>query len=180
MEKVETTDGYWWVWRPGHPVATKAGWALEHRIIAFEGGLLAAGSRSHVHHINHNRKDNRLENLVVLTRREHAALHGEERRILDPHEAARLYASGLTTVVIAQMLGSHTGNISRALAQVGMKARPWGPLRKDIDEAKVIGRLRAGEPVLRIARSLGCSIGPIDRIRRGAGIAPRPPGRPEG
>lgn len=32
-----------------------------------------------VHHINHNRADNRLENLQLLTFKEHASLHMKER-----------------------------------------------------------------------------------------------------
>jgi hypothetical protein len=33
-----------------------------------------------VHHINRDRKDNRLENLQLMTHREHAQLHAFERK----------------------------------------------------------------------------------------------------
>jgi len=38
------------------------------------------GTDEDVHHINHDRQDNRPENLVVLTKAEHQRLHAETRR----------------------------------------------------------------------------------------------------
>lgn len=60
---------------PEHPKATKNGYVLYHRVAAENmiGRLLK--DNKVVHHINHNKFDNREENLMVLTKEEHAKLH---------------------------------------------------------------------------------------------------------
>ena len=72
--------GYWAIKDPAHPCANKNGYVLEHRKIAYDAGILVDLSMD-VHHINHDKKDNRLENLQVLTPGEHHSLHG----LQEPH-----------------------------------------------------------------------------------------------
>lgn len=73
--------GYVWLHRPGHPIANSKGYVQEHRLVAWEAGLLSAAKfepRSDavvVHHINGVKTDNRLENLRVTTLGEHTADH---------------------------------------------------------------------------------------------------------
>jgi len=62
-----------------HPKATKHGYVLHHRIIMenYLGRLLS--SEEVVHHINGDKLDNRIENLELLSAKEHASMHGRTK-----------------------------------------------------------------------------------------------------
>ncbi len=77
------TDGYYAVYMPDHPNSEKRGWVLEHRLIMSQmlGRPLKKGEV--VHHKNHNRLDNRPENLELFASPgEHTKV--EHPEILDP------------------------------------------------------------------------------------------------
>lgn len=69
--------GYRIVYDPTHPLAMKHGYVLEHRKIAWDAGILT-DRRHQVHHINHDRLDNRPENLTSIDGSTHARVHLEE------------------------------------------------------------------------------------------------------
>ncbi len=85
VDSIRTFHGYVHLYRPGHPTSTKAGYTMEHRMIAYDvlGGIEADDV---VHHINGVRHDNRLNNLVVMSKAEHDALpKAPKRPIKCPH-----------------------------------------------------------------------------------------------
>lgn len=72
-------DGYRAVYLPDHPHSSKEGYVMEHILVMEEsiGRYLKKGEV--VHHKNHIRSDNRIENLQLMTFEEHARLHMKER-----------------------------------------------------------------------------------------------------
>lgn len=67
-------DGYVDIWKPKHPIARAEGYVFEHRMMAWDAGLLTDPS-DEVHHKNETKDDNRLENFEILTPQAHHAEH---------------------------------------------------------------------------------------------------------
>ena len=75
----KTTKGYIALYKPGHPNADKNGLVMEHRFIMSEHIGRPIRDDEAVHHINGNKKDNRLENLLLMDLGEHSAYHNRKR-----------------------------------------------------------------------------------------------------
>lgn len=170
-----TKDGYVRVRRPGHPLAVHKPWVYEHRAVAFDAGMLdGPDDHRHVHHKNHDKTDNRLENLEVLT----ASAHGAEHRTFDVDRAVSLYLAGASTIAVGREIGVDPSAISRVLAKVGIPARKGAPNKVDVDLSVVLPRLRAGEAPGWVARDIGVGEAVIRRVGREHGIPGRRAGRP--
>lgn len=77
--RTSTNKGYKIVYAPEHPRAWASGYFYEHVILMEQHIGRLIDSKEHVHHRNHNRLDNRIENLELLTAKEHAAHHAAAR-----------------------------------------------------------------------------------------------------
>jgi hypothetical protein len=79
-------DGYIRTYAPSHPWPRRGGYVPEHvRVVELAMGRRIAPGEV-VHHKNHDRRDNRLENLEVLA----ASVHSRHHRQLDTHLRVRL------------------------------------------------------------------------------------------
>ena len=76
IRKVVSKGEYNYAVVPEHPNRTNNNYVLEHRVIMENhlGRLLRDDEV--IHHKNGNKKDNRIENLELLTNEEHTKLHG--------------------------------------------------------------------------------------------------------
>lgn len=78
--RVITRDGYVMLKMPGHHLADKANYVLEHRLVWEEANGRRLRPDEAVHHIDGVKDDNRPENLVALTNSEHQKIHGKRPR----------------------------------------------------------------------------------------------------
>ena len=72
-------DGYISIYFPDHPKSTKDGYIMEHILVMEKHIGRHLNDCECVHHKNKNRSDNRIENLVLMTKSDHVSLHSKER-----------------------------------------------------------------------------------------------------
>jgi hypothetical protein len=79
IEKIVRKGDYFYAVVKDHPNSSKFGYVLEHRVVMENhlGRLL--DPKEHVHHVNGDRHDNRVENLLVMTEKEHLLEHNKSR-----------------------------------------------------------------------------------------------------
>lgn len=76
------STGYIVIYSPNHPNSNSDGYVAEHRLIMEKKLGRYLDKKEIVHHKNHIRDDNRIENLMLLkSNKEHGKEHGEEMKI---------------------------------------------------------------------------------------------------
>lgn len=63
-----------------HPLADPNGYTYEHLLVWVSAGRERPAAGFLLHHMNHRKDDNRLENLELISRARHGRLHIAERR----------------------------------------------------------------------------------------------------
>lgn len=71
--------GYQITFVPCHPHANKDGYVMLHTVLMERKLGRYLSDDEVVHHINHNREDNRIENLQLMGKKEHMSMHMKER-----------------------------------------------------------------------------------------------------
>ena len=69
--------GYAFIYEPDHPVSLSNGYCLEHRVIAWDKGILK-NLDDVVHHKDRNKKNNDISNLEVMSNENHTSIHANE------------------------------------------------------------------------------------------------------
>ena len=81
-----TTDkyGYVYVYKPNHPNAIHGRYVLEHRLVIEKHIGRHLNKEDIVHHINKIKNDNRLDNLVIVSKKDHQRIHHKNILRLKP------------------------------------------------------------------------------------------------
>ena len=105
VKKSTVAGGRIAIYIPDHPKANNRGYILHSRYVMEQHLEHLLESGEEVHHINGDETDDRIENLQVLSKSEHAKLHGGRPRKLNYDWIAELRGQGLGCKRIAKQTG---------------------------------------------------------------------------
>lgn len=112
----------------GHPLADRNGYAYEHHVVWREAGNPHPKKNQVIHHRNGDKTDNRLDNLEIMTRLEHAKEHMIMASDIDVYEIRTRYASGEDGTALAREYGIPPSRVYRFLRGETRKAA-GGPIQ---------------------------------------------------
>jgi hypothetical protein len=167
--------GYKGVKKPDHPFATKAGYVMEHRVIMEKQLGRHLYPFEKVHHINGDPSDNRIENLVVISQRQHARSHKSPNIKWEKLEnkswlKEQFISLGKSPTLISKELGCCHQAVRLALQRHGFRNIPNGKPRPPIkypelhDPKWLEGKLRTMSQK-KIAELLDCNQSMVCRYR---------------
>lgn len=81
MSSKLSDEGYVMIYEPNYPYGKNDGWVKEHRLVWETHNNAILCKWTDIHHLNHIKTDNRIENLQPLIHGQHTALH-KMRRVL--------------------------------------------------------------------------------------------------
>lgn len=135
--------GYVFELCPDHPKGNRFGFVAQHRLIVERALGYYLQSHQLVHHIDHNKANNDLDNLQVMSKGDHLRLHRRQARELKysplTHEIVEqaLAEGGLKAA--ARALGCHTQTIRLRFPKLVEPYKRKSPTK--IDDPKVIATI---------------------------------------
>lgn len=75
IKRIVNTKGYVLLWEPSNPMSNKNGYVYEHRKVMSVALKRILLSDEIIHHLNEIKDDNRIENLMLLSRKNHGTYH---------------------------------------------------------------------------------------------------------
>ena len=138
--------GYMYCYAPNHYCANKAGKVLEHVMVMADYIGRKLLSIECVHHIDRNKKNNVITNLMLLTYQEHGELHAIEDKEVDYYEQPCKYCG---KIMILTKNSSDRVNCSVHCA--GMSSRKHDITAEDLHD------LVWSMPTVSVAKILGVS-----------------------
>lgn len=128
---------------------------LEHRVIVEKSIGRSLLSTEHVHHIDHNRLNNKISNLEIVTLPQHTSIH-QTRDDITSSDFINLWRDGHSTHEIAAMLNCGQTTVRRRLNKLGVStSRGTACIEWDINQA--LDMRRSGTSYNRIGSALGVS-----------------------
>jgi len=101
---IVSPQGYILIRKPDHPMASKEGYVMEHRLVMAEHLGRPLTRDEVVHHRNAIPNDNRIENLVLMEKRHHDHLpkrRPKPRPIICPHCEGTIMVSARALYVVS-------------------------------------------------------------------------------
>lgn len=87
------------IWAPNHPYATKDGYVPEHRLVMEKHLGRYLDPKEQIHHKNHNKKDNRLDNLQLFPNvQDHNKIHIKEKHENDTNKRRCVICGGIAGI----------------------------------------------------------------------------------
>lgn len=117
-------SGYLLVRNPNHPRANNHGYVPQHTLIYEQYLGRYLNNDELIHHINGNKSDNRIENLVLMNAFDHKSKHSQQdRKQVDLHEVRRLLDEGNFLKDVCALYGLSESGLRKKLHRYGLYKR---------------------------------------------------------
>ena len=82
--KIIKGDGYYGIWCPSHKRADKQGYVYEHTLVIEKNMGILPNKNEVIHHIDTNKLNNDIENLIICNNKEHTMIHRSIELLVEP------------------------------------------------------------------------------------------------